>query len=74
MFALPALVALAFWRQGQFRPALIAPLLTMLALVPLMGGATGLNLAAYGGLLQRVFALTVFFSLGLGAYLLLSRC
>jgi Protein of unknown function (DUF998) len=74
MFALPVLVAIAFWPQGQFRPALIAPLVIMLALVPLMGGATGLNLAAYGGLLQRVFALTVFFPLGLGAYLLMSRC
>jgi hypothetical protein len=38
-----------------------------------MSGMTGLDTHAYRGLFQRVFALTVFVPIGIGAYVLARR-
>ena len=76
MFALPAILVVAFWRQqnaATFKTYLVANLLLMVAMVPIMSGKTSLDFHAYGGLFQRIFALTVFPPIAIVARFLLRR-
>ena len=76
MFALPAILVIAFWRQqnaATFKTYLAANLLLMIAMVPIMSGKTSLDFHAYGGLFQRVFALSVFPPVAIVAGFLLRR-
>ena len=45
----------------------------LFVMVPIMSGMTGLATHTYRGLFQRVFALTVFMPIGVGAYILARR-
>jgi hypothetical membrane protein len=76
MLALPFVLALALWQLGASRPLkayLIATMALLLVLFPFMSGMTGLDTHTYQGLLQRVFALTVFLPIGVGGYVLRRR-
>ncbi len=75
-FLLPVLFAAAFWKRKDARMLkfyLVANLLLMVALVPIMSGATGVNMSSYGGLLQRIAALTLFPPIGVVAFFLLRK-
>ncbi len=59
----PFLFTITLWRERNTRPLkayLIATIVLMVVMVPIMSGITGLDKQAYGGLFQRIFALTVF--------------
>jgi hypothetical membrane protein len=76
MLAVPFAVTAALWRLGISFPLKVYFLATLglLALmVPVMGGMTGIDMAAYGGICQRVFALTVFPPIGVAASVLSHR-
>ena len=72
-FLLPALLAAAFWKSTEprsLRLYLIVNVLVMAALVPVMSGIAGIDRASYGGLLQRIAALTLFPPIGVVAWFL----
>jgi hypothetical membrane protein len=76
MFALPFALTLVLWRLAVSWPLkayLIATIALLFFLFPFMSGMTGLDTHTYRGLLQRVFALTVFLPIGVGAYVLRRR-
>jgi hypothetical membrane protein len=76
MFALPAILVIAFWSQqnaSSFKIYLLANLFVLIAMVPIMSGKTSLDFHAYGGLFQRIFALTVFPAIAIVAGFLLRR-
>jgi hypothetical membrane protein len=76
MIAVPFVLAAAVWRVGASRAHkgyLAATILLLLVMVPIMSGMTGLDTHPYRGVLQRVFALTVFVPIGVGAYVLARR-
>jgi len=76
MLALPFVLALALWRLDASLPLkayLIATMALLIVLFPLMSGMTGFDTHACRGLLQRVFALTVFLPIAVGAYVLMRR-
>jgi hypothetical membrane protein len=76
MILVPFVVAAASWRLGLSRPLkayFVATIGLLLVMVPVMSGMTGLDRQAYGGLFQRVFALTVFPPIGVAAYVVARR-
>jgi hypothetical protein len=75
-FLLPALFAAAFWKlkdTRMLRLYLYANLLLMVALVPVMSGALGVDMSNYGGLFQRIAALTLFPPISVVAFFLLKK-
>ena len=75
-FLLPVLFAAAFWKlkdARMLRLYLFVNLLLMVALVPIMSGAAGIDMSNYGGLLQRIAALTLFPPIGVVALFLLRK-
>ena len=76
MIAVPFVLAAAIWRVVASRTLkgyFAATILLLLVMVPIMSGMTGLDTHTYRGLFQRVFALTVFAPIGIGAYVLARR-
>jgi Protein of unknown function (DUF998) len=76
MLLLPFIMATTLWSLGASRPLkvyLAATIGLLLVMVPVMSGMTGLDTHNYGGLFQRIFALTVFPPIGVGAYVMARR-
>jgi hypothetical membrane protein len=76
MLLVPFVLAAALWRLGVSRALKVycaATIALLLVMVPVMSGMTSLDTRAYSGLFQRIFALTVFLPIGVGAYVLASR-
>jgi hypothetical membrane protein len=70
MIAVPFVLAPAMWRVNASRAHKVcfaATIILLLVMIPIMSGMTGLDTHPYRGLLQRVFALTVFVPIGVGA-------
>ena len=66
----------ALWKRDGSRALnayLIATIVLLFAMVPIMSGMTGLDTNSFRGLFQRIFALTVFPPIGVGAYVLAMR-
>jgi hypothetical membrane protein len=71
ILAVPFVLSLALWRLGVSRAIkayLIATIVLLLVMLPMM--MIGLNMHAYEGLLQRIFALTIFVPIGVAAFVL----
>jgi hypothetical membrane protein len=76
MLAVPFVLSFALWRLGVSRAIkayLIATIILLLVMLPIMMRMIDIDMHSYGGLLQRVFALTVFVPIGVGAYELARR-
>jgi hypothetical membrane protein len=76
MLAVPFVLAFALWRlgvSGATNAYHVATIVLLLVMFPIMMGMTGIDMHTYGGLLQRIFALTVFVPIGVGAYELARR-
>ena len=73
MFVLPLLLPLATWKVPHARRLnvyLLGNIVYIAALAPFMGGVGGLDTHAYQGLLQRLFALTLFVPIGVVSWFL----
>jgi hypothetical membrane protein len=73
MLLLPFIMATTLWTLGASRLLIgyfVATIGLLLVMLPVMMGTTGLDTHNYQGLLQRIFALTVFPPVGVGAYAL----
>jgi Protein of unknown function (DUF998) len=76
MLLLPFLLTVTLWKERNARPLkyyLIATIALLIAMLPIMSGNTSLDHRAYGGLFQRIFALTVFPPIAVCAYYLARR-
>ena len=76
MLAVPFVLSFALWRLGVSRAIkayLVATIVLLLVMFPIMMRMIDIDMHSYGGLLQRVFALTVFVPIGVGAYELARR-
>jgi hypothetical membrane protein len=76
MLAVPFVLSFALWRLGvsrAFMAYLIATIVLLLVMLPIMMRLIDVNMNTYGGLLQRIFALTVFVPIGVVAYELARR-
>jgi hypothetical membrane protein len=75
MLSLPPFLAVAIWRRGHvaLNCYLLANLFPLAVMIPIMSGVTALDTHIYRGLLQRIFALTVFLPIGVAAYVLATR-
>jgi len=74
MFVLPLVLPLATWKLPHARGLnvyLVGNIVYIAVLAPVMGGAFGLDTHAYQGLLQRLFALTLFLPIGIVSWFLL---
>ena len=74
--AVPFAMAAALWKLGISRPVkayFAATIVLLLIMVPVMTGATTIDMGAYAGICQRVFALTVFPPIAVGAALIIAR-
>ena len=76
MFLLPFVLPFATWKLADARwlkNYLVGNIVFIAALAPVMGGAAGIDTHAYQGLLQRIFATTLFIPIGLVSLFLLGR-
>jgi hypothetical membrane protein len=76
MLLLPVIMATTLWTLGASRPLksyFAATIGLLLVMFPVMSGMTGLDTHTYRGVFQRIFALTVFPPIGVGAYVLAPR-
>ena len=76
MLLLPFLLTVTLWKERNARRLkayLIATIALVIAMVPIMSGNTILDNRAYAGLVQRIFALTVFPPIAVCAYYLARR-
>jgi hypothetical membrane protein len=75
MILIPWLLTISLWRSSALglRAYFVLTLVLLLAMVPLMSGAAGIDTQSYRGVLQRLFVLTLFPPMGLAAYLLARR-
>jgi hypothetical membrane protein len=76
MLALPFVLTVVLWTLGVSRPLkiyLVATIALLLILFPILSGMMGFDINAFQGLLQRIFALTVFLPIGIGAFVLARR-
>jgi hypothetical protein len=76
MLLLPFLLLVTLWkgRNGRTLKAyLIATIALLIAMVPIISGNTSIDNRAYGGMIQRIFALTVFPPIAVCAYHLARR-
>ncbi len=72
----PLVLAAALWTLGMHRALtayFVATIALLVVMFPILSGMTGLDTSAYRGLFQRIFALTVFPPIGVGAYVLARR-
>jgi len=72
----PVALTVVLWKRSRswlLKGYFIATLLLLLAMVPIMSGASGLDTHAYRGLTQRVFALTIFPPIGVASFVLVRR-
>ncbi len=63
MISLPFLLAAALWKerdQRLMKAYLAATIVVLVVMIPIMSGVTNYDTRAYSGLLQRIFAFTVF--------------
>jgi hypothetical membrane protein len=73
---LPFLLTATLWKQRNARllkTYLVATIVLLVVMIPIMSGLTGLDRRPYSGLLQRIFALTVFPPIAVCAYFLARR-
>lgn len=75
MTLLPVLLTATLWRQGGtlLRVYLVSTLVLLGGVLTLRSGLSGLDKYEYRGLLQRVFTLSIFPPIGVGAYVLATR-
>ena len=76
MLAVPFVLSFALWRLGVSRAIkayLVATIVLLLVMFPMMMRMIDLDMHTYGGLLQRIFALTVFLPIGVAAFELARR-
>jgi Protein of unknown function (DUF998) len=76
MLSLPFLLTVTLWKERNARPLkayLMATIALLIAMVPIMSGITSLDNRAYGGLFQRIFALTIFPPIAVCAFYLARR-
>ena len=76
MLAVPFVLNFALWRLGVSRAIkayLVATIVLLLVMFPIMMRMVDLDMHTYGGLLQRIFALTVFVPIGVAAFELARR-
>lgn len=76
MFLLPFLLPLATWKLLHVRRLnfyLVGNIVYLAALAPFMAGVGGFDTHAYQGLLQRLFALTLFLPIGIVSGFMLKR-
>jgi len=76
MLAVPFVLSFALWRLGVSRGIkayLVATIVLLLVMVPIMMRMFDIDMHTYAGLAQRVFALTVFLPISVGAYELARR-
>ena len=76
MILVPLVLPATLWTLGMSRPlaAYFAATIGLLVVIfPIMSGMTGLDTHSYRGLFQRIFALTVFPPIAVGAYVLARR-
>ena len=76
MLLVPFAIGLGLWSVGISRLLTcyyVATVGLLVVMVPIMSGMTGLDTHTYRGLFQRVFALTVFPPIAVGAYVLARR-
>jgi hypothetical membrane protein len=69
--AVPFVLSFALWRLGVSRAIkayLVATIALLLVMFPIMMRMIDLDMHTYGGLLQRIFALTVFVPMGVAAF------
>jgi hypothetical protein len=70
MLAVPFVLSFALWRLGASRVIkayLVVTIVLLLVMFPIMMRMIDIDMHTYGGLLQRIFALTVFVPIGVGA-------
>jgi hypothetical protein len=70
MLAVPFVLGFALWRLGvskAIKAYLVATIVLLLVMFPIMMRMIDLDMHTYGGLLQRIFALTVFVPIGVAA-------
>jgi hypothetical membrane protein len=72
LLALPFLFAITLWRRGHpaLKAYLVANLALLAAVFPIIGGMAGVDTHEYRGIIQRVFALTVFVPIGVATCVL----
>jgi hypothetical membrane protein len=73
MILTPLALMVALWKQARLRLVLLACVLLIVALIPLVSGALGVDTRAYSGLMQRLLALATFGAISLAAYGLLNK-
>jgi hypothetical membrane protein len=76
MLAVPFVLSFALWRLGvpwAIKAYLVATIVLLLVMIPIMMRMIDIDMHSYGGLVQRIFALTVFVPIGVGAYELARR-
>jgi hypothetical membrane protein len=76
MLAVPFVLSFALWRLGvanAIKAYLVATIVILLVMFPIMMRMIDIDTHNYSGLLQRIFALTVFVPIGVGAYELARR-
>ncbi len=76
MLAVPFVLSFALWRLGvstAIKAYLVATIGLLLVMFPIMMRMIDIHTHSYGGLLQRIFALTVFVPISVGAYELARR-
>ena len=76
IFLFPILLTFAVWKlnnAGHIKAYLIITNLLFIALIPIMSGASGINIQGYQGLLQRIVALVFFLPISVGSYFLINR-
>lgn len=76
MLAVPFVLSFALWRLGvswAIKVYLVATIVLLLVMFPMMMRMIDLDMHIYGGLLQRIFALSVFVPIGVAAFELARR-
>jgi hypothetical membrane protein len=72
MVALPVLITLSLWRRASppLRTYFVATLLLLAAMVPIVTGVTGIDRRTYRGIIQRLYTLTTYPPIAVGAWAL----
>ena len=76
MILLPFLLNATLWKKRDawlLKAYLGATITLLIAMIPIMSGITGLDTRSYSGLLQRIFAFTVFPPIAVCAFFLARR-
>jgi hypothetical membrane protein len=76
MLAVPFVLGFALWRLGvskAIKAYLFATIVLLIVMLPIMMRMIDIDMHTYAGLLQRIFALTVFVPIGVAAFELARR-